>query len=372
MLLQGINPQGIPERATSLPSEFYTSPELYKLERERIFGKSWYCVGLIHQLPNPGSYFTTDIAEYPILVLRNKQGTLRGFFNICSHRAAPLVLGSGQTHLLTCMYHAWCFDLEGNLKGVPDMQDAQEFDWKAHALTPIQVDTWGPFIFVNHDLQAEPLMSYLGDLPQRFQCYKLDELALGYKAEYWVDANWKLFVETNAENYHEATLHPTLAPYYKDIQLEAKKNYIYQWSPGKEVVYLNEAEREATRPEVTISGLTQDQKTNRLVTLFPNFDLSCTPHLISASIVDPQGVDKTRTELFWLVPNTEEALSPENLSPMIAAREQIHKEDLQILPDLQKRHVSGYYRPGRICPTREAGLLLFQDLVIRSLKQNQA
>ncbi len=370
-LLPTIQQQQNPNTAFSLPSSFYTDPEIYNLEKQKIFGKSWYCVGLTHQLPKPGAYFTVDIAECPIVLLRDKQGTLRAFFNICSHRAGPIARGSGQANLLTCLYHAWCFDLEGNLKGAPEMKEAEAFDWSAHALTPLLVSTWGCFIFVNHDLHAEPLATYLGDMPERFQNYLQDQdLALAHRAEYWVDANWKLFVETNMENYHEPTLHPSLAPYYKEIETEAKGNYTYQWCPEKDVAFLNKTEREDEHPDTIFPGLSPaEMSATRLVTFFPNFDLGCSPGSISAVIVDPQAVDRTRIELFWLVPNTEAALSSDNLSPMIVARDQVHREDLQILPDLQKRHASGHYRPGRICPTREVGLLLFQNLVIQSLNE---
>jgi choline monooxygenase len=253
---------------------------------------------------------------------------------------------------------------------MPDMQDAEAFDWEEHALKPVLVETWGPFIFVNHDLQAASLLSYLGDMPEQFQGYRFNELAIGHRAEYWVDANWKLFVETNVENYHEATLHPTPAPYYKDIELEVRGNYVYQWVPNRNLFFLNTTERQEsqTSSERTIADVSvQEMISNRLATLFPNVDLSCTPNLATFTVVDPQGVDRTRTEIFWLVPNTEAALAPENMEQMIIPREQIHHEDLKILPFLQKSHASGHYRPGRICPTREAGLHAFQNLVKQAI-----
>ena len=90
--LQAWKPQSLQSEATTFPAEMYTSPRIYQLELERIFGKSWYYVGHISQLQGPGSYFTVDIAEQPLVILQNKAGELRGFFNVCTHRAGPIAL----------------------------------------------------------------------------------------------------------------------------------------------------------------------------------------------------------------------------------------------------------------------------------------
>ena len=84
-------------------------------------------------MEGPGSYFTVDIAEQPLVILLNKAGELRGFFNVCTHRAGPVALGSGKCNRLTCLYHAWSFDLEGNLRGIPDMETAENFDLVSHS-----------------------------------------------------------------------------------------------------------------------------------------------------------------------------------------------------------------------------------------------
>ncbi len=112
-------PQSLSSEATTFPAEMYTSEEIYRLEQRLIFGETWYYVGHISQLQGAGSYFTVEIAQQPLVILKNQAGELRGFFNVCSHRAAPVAVGSGKSHCLTCLYHAWSFDLEGNLKGIP-------------------------------------------------------------------------------------------------------------------------------------------------------------------------------------------------------------------------------------------------------------
>jgi choline monooxygenase len=178
-LLKTWRTRSLSTEAVTLPAAVYFSPEIYRLEQQKVFGKYWYYVGHLSQLGEPGSYLTVEIAEQPLVILRNKTGELRGFYNICPHRAGPLVLGEGQCHKLTCLYHAWSFDLEGNLRGVPDMEAAENFDMAAHGLKALQVDTWGAFVFVNLDPHAPPLATQLGELPGLFHRYRLSRWGQG-------------------------------------------------------------------------------------------------------------------------------------------------------------------------------------------------
>ena len=118
-ILRRWQPQALKNEATTFPAEMYTSQEVYQLEKTRVFGKSWYYVGHISQLHGPGSYFTVEIAEQPLVIVQTKTGEMRAFFNVCTHRAGPVALGSGKCQRLTCLYHAWSFNLEGKLRGIP-------------------------------------------------------------------------------------------------------------------------------------------------------------------------------------------------------------------------------------------------------------
>lgn len=206
--LQSWRSRSLTNEAVTLPAEMYYSPEIYRLEQQQVFGKYWYYVGHISQLDGPGSYFTVEIAEQPLVILQNKAGELRAFYNICSHRAGPIAVDSGKCQRLTCVYHAWSFDLEGKLRGMPDMENAVDFDLEDHALKAVKVDTWGPFIFVNLDPNSESLLTQLGELPELFKRYRLSEWKRAHSIDYWTDTNWKLYVENNTESYHEPSVHP--------------------------------------------------------------------------------------------------------------------------------------------------------------------
>ncbi len=365
MRRQAWQPGSLQAEAVALPAEMYTSAEIYRREQAQIFGKFWCYVGHASQLDGPGSYFTVEVAEQPLVILQDRQGQLRAFFNVCTHRAGPLAIGSGKCNRLTCLYHAWSFDLAGNLRGVPDMEAAENFDLAAHALQPLQVDTWGPFIFVNLEQNCQPLHQQLGELPELFKRYQFSNWARVHSIDYWVDINWKLYVENNAESYHEPIVHPSLAKYYQRIQVEARHYYYLQRSP----ISLDDNQA-LTRddPELYAPGLSQEEmEWASIMSFFPNFAWILTPACAIIYLIDPQGVQKTRVRWDWLVPNTEAAKSPANLEPLIAVFDHIQQEDLRILPEVQKRIRSLGYTQGRLSPTREVGTHLFQNFVMQAI-----
>lgn len=359
-------PQSLQAEAVTLPAEVYFSPKIYQLEQEKIFGKYWYYVGHISQLDTPGSYFTVEIAEQPLVILSDRSGDLKAFYNICTHRAGPVALGSGHCQRLTCLYHAWSFDLDGNLRGIPDMDTAEGFDLAAHALKPVKVDTWGPFIFVNLDRHSETLQAQLGELPELFQRYRLEDWVRVHSIDYWTETNWKLYVENNTESYHEPSVHPILAKYYQNVKVEARHYYYLQYTPfagGDDLP-------SSLDPHLYAPGLNESEMAGvSTMSFFPNFAWIISPTCAIIYLIDPQGPLKTRVRWDWLVPNTEAARSAENLEPLIQFFDGIQQEDLKLLPEVQKRIQSMGYQPGRLSPTREIGTHLFQELIMKAITQ---
>jgi choline monooxygenase len=356
--------RSLQREATALPAEVYYSPEIYRLEQEQIFGKYWYYVGHVSQLEGANSYFTVDIAEQPLVILRNKEGELRAFYNICTHRAGPVAIGSGQCNRLTCLYHAWSFDLEGNLRGIPDMEMAEGFDVADHALTSVQVDIWESFIFVNLDRNCEPLQVQLGELPEMFKRYRLSDWRRVHSIDYWTDTNWKLYVENNTESYHEPSVHPILAKYYQSVEAEARHHYYLQYTPfvGNDDLPIS------LDPDLYIHGLNDREMAGvSTMSFFPNFAWIISPTCAIIYLIDPQGPKRTRIRWDWLVPDTEAATSAENLEPLIEFFDNIQKEDLDLLPAVQMRIQSMGYKQGRLSPTREVGTHLFQELIMSAI-----
>jgi phenylpropionate dioxygenase-like ring-hydroxylating dioxygenase large terminal subunit len=357
-------PRSLQHEAVTLPAEMYCSSEIYQREQAQIFGKYWYYVGHVDQLDGEGSYFTVEIAEQPLVILRDRQNQLRAFFNICTHRAGPVAMGSGKCNRLTCLYHAWSFDLDGELRGIPDMETAENFDVSAHALKSVKVDVWGCFIFVNLDPDSGTLSEQMGELPEIFKRYQFENWARVHSIDYWTDTNWKLYVENNTESYHEPSVHPVLAKYYQSIKAEARNHYYLQYTP----FFGNDELPTSLNSALYAPGLNDHEMAGvSTMSFFPNFAWITAPTYAIIYLIDPQGPLKTRVRWDWLVPNTEAARSPENLDPLITFFDDIQLEDLKLLPEIQKRTQSMGYLQGRLSPTREVGTHLFQELIMKAI-----
>src|SRR5271155_1093394 len=152
-------------RAWTLPSHLYTELDTFAAEKERIFSRSWQVVGHRDQVANAGDYFTTELVGEPLLIVRDSGGTLRGFYNVCRHRAGPPAEGCGSRKLFRCAYHGWTYGLDGSLLSATEIEGVEGFRPEDFALAPVRVEEWFNFIFVNLDRDARPLRESLGELP---------------------------------------------------------------------------------------------------------------------------------------------------------------------------------------------------------------
>src|SRR5262245_4999857 len=114
--------------AETLPAWCYTSPDFYRREVERIFLKVWNFVGSVNQIPDPGVYSTLTFVGVPLIILRDREGVIRALANSCRHRGSELLEGKGNCKLIVCPYHSWTYDLDGSLRGAPEMEQTHGFD----------------------------------------------------------------------------------------------------------------------------------------------------------------------------------------------------------------------------------------------------
>ena len=134
---------------------------------------------------------------------------MRGFVNVCRHRGSLVCEGEGRRETLQCPYHAWTYALDGSLRAAPRSDREPGFDKAELGLLPVGVGTWGPFVFVNPDVDAAPLAETLGDLPERLAAVvDVDALVFHHRSEPALDANWKVCAENYLECYHCAVAHP--------------------------------------------------------------------------------------------------------------------------------------------------------------------
>lgn len=151
--------------ASGLPQHYYSDPNILQQELQHVWGKTWQLVGRVEDLSKPGDYLTCLLGQEPILVVRTPKGNLRAMHNICQHRGAQMLTGRGKCKFLRCPYHAWTYDLDGNLLGVSQQHLFPTLDKSTMRLCDARVDTWGGFIFVNPHSVGETLKEYLADFP---------------------------------------------------------------------------------------------------------------------------------------------------------------------------------------------------------------
>ena len=201
----------------ALPASWYTSQEMYELERRAIFSRKWMLITHKLRLKQPGEYLRYDIAGFQFVLCKDREGNINGFHNVCRHRAFPLVTEEeGQAKIFACLYHGWSYGLDGKLAKAPAYQDLSHFDKSKNGLLPIHahIDQNG-FIWVNLDGKAQPEIAWSDDfegidkLP-RYDKVNWDDFEFDHTWEMDGGCNWKIVADNYNECYHCKTAHPDI------------------------------------------------------------------------------------------------------------------------------------------------------------------
>lgn len=196
-------------KARHAPGLVYTSPSILEQEIDKFFMKDWLCVGREEEFARPGDFRTMRIAGEPLLLVRNRDGRLKAFANVCRHRGVEVAVGEGNVKEFRCPYHAWLYDLDGRLIAASYREGVEGFDFETCALSPVRLDTWAGWIFVTFDPNALDLGAYLDEDQVRELTGFLhqDELRLSDRYALELDCNWKLVLENLMDMYHTGVIH---------------------------------------------------------------------------------------------------------------------------------------------------------------------
>jgi len=199
---QGWDPD--PSRSLSLHADAYTRPEWFEADQREIIGRSWQWLCHGEKLRAPGAYVADDIAGQPIVAVRGADGALRAFYNVCKHRAHLLLEGDGATSNIACPYHAWTYDLGGQLTSARHTKNLIDFDPSTICLDQVLVEEFGCFVWVNLDADASPLAAQSGDLGAEIEHWAPDvaDLTFAHRLTYEIRSNWKNVVDNFLECYH--------------------------------------------------------------------------------------------------------------------------------------------------------------------------
>jgi phenylpropionate dioxygenase-like ring-hydroxylating dioxygenase large terminal subunit len=199
-----------------LPRERYFSREYHDLEVEKMWRRVWQMACREDEIPGTGDTLVYEIAEDSIVLVRNEDGSIKGFINACLHRGTELCVGRAHVSSLRCPFHGWSWRLDGTLKNIPCEWDFAHVDKDHFNLPPVQVDCWDGWVFINMDLDAGPLDEYLENLPEHFAAFPLKDKAKVAHVVGIVECNWKVAIEAFIESYHVQSTHPQLTPIFAD------------------------------------------------------------------------------------------------------------------------------------------------------------
>src|SRR5256712_227096 len=199
--------------ARTLPGRYYTSPEIFAEEVERIFARRWVCVGRAAELSEPGDYFLADVAGESLIMLRDQGGTLRAHYNVCRHRGTRLCeeRRGRLSETIQCPYHAWTYTLDGQLIGAPHMSEVEGFHKRDYPLHAPALAEWEGFLVINLAPDPEPFAQAFAPLIGRFARFNIANLRSARRIDYDVRANWKLIFQNYSECLHCPVIHPELA-----------------------------------------------------------------------------------------------------------------------------------------------------------------
>jgi len=343
----------------TLPWDWYVDGAVLRLEQERIFRRFWQYAGLVDRVSQPGSFAATRAGDVPIVLVRDEDGALRAFLNVCRHRGSLVCEGSGVRKTLQCPYHAWTYGLDGRLVNAPRLARETFADAGELGLVQLRLETWGPFAFVNPDADAVPLSDFLGDIPERVAASGVDVDALRFleRAESDCAANWKVCAENYLECYHCPTAHAGFSAVV-DVSPESYLLEADGWRMSQ-VGPVRSEPRGAYRPVGEVER-------GQFHLVFPNTVVNVMPGQPNLSIgpIVPLSAERTERTLDYLV---AEDADETWVAEMLAFDAQVGAEDLALVERVQAGIRSGLLESGRLLPASERLVAHFQELVLDAL-----
>lgn len=202
-------------RGHTIPGNRYTSKEFFEQEWEGMWTKVWLLLGREAQLPNPGDWQMEPVGREEVLMVRQKDGGIKAFFNVCQHRGNPLV-SETRGHVrsrFVCKYHSWAFTPDGELNFAPDKDDFPEGNPCGKVrLVELACETFAGFIWVNMDPDAQPLKSFLGPIWDEWEAREVHTWKRTMANTMWLPCNWKVVLDNFNESYHVPTVHMGATP----------------------------------------------------------------------------------------------------------------------------------------------------------------
>ncbi|MGH3191429.1 MAG: aromatic ring-hydroxylating oxygenase subunit alpha [Streptosporangiaceae bacterium] len=347
----------------SLPGPCFTAVPEFAREREAVLFADWFCVGREECLTGPGDYLTADVAGESILVVRDAEGSLAGFYNLCRHRGSRLVPVAGSQPdgdgarsgcvgtAIRCPYHAWTYDLDGSLRSAPFLPDLRRYRDRL-ALHPVAVTTWGGFVFARLDPGGGTLAGQLNGADGRLAAYPLAELRSARRLVYLVAANWKVICENYNECYHCGPVHPELCdliPAFRRGGGDLDWDVGIAHRDGTYTFTLTGTTRRAPFPGLGESDITR----HRGELILPNLMLSLSADHVAAFTLWPHDAGHTTVLCDFLFHPAEIARDDFDPSDAVEFWDLVNRQDWSICEQVQDGMSSRMFTVGYLAPMEQ-------------------
>jgi len=361
------------EAARALPPAAYVDADFFALERKLVFHRNWIGIAFGHDIPAPGDAMPVDAAGVPLIILRDRDGEIHAFHNVCRHRGSAILSGpvKGQP-TLRCPYHGWAYGLDGRLRATP-LWDGQRvaaqgaLDRGSLGLATVRCGVWADVVFVDLSGTAPPLAEFVRPLAARWAPYCTEDTRLAHHAAGEIAANWKLAIEGALENYHEAFVHPSLP-----ARIDAAGNKTFTDTAEDALFgfcWAGETALRSQAPLIPLHDGAEAERTDYLSFLFPNTQLNLYGSVVIAVIWTPLAPDRTALRSsFYLVAEAAEG------AQFAAAREamaeywrQLREEDRRVIEAMQRGRNSPAAGDFRLSPFWEHSVHHFQNKLVAAM-----
>jgi Rieske 2Fe-2S family protein len=356
-----------PSMQTTLPSSWYLEEEVFSLEREHIFFREWLCVGKHDDLVSAGDSRVLDIQGESIILLRNTEGAFKAFYNVCRHCGARLCATADSEHSLLkggvtrkfiiCPYHAWSYNLDGQLVRAPHIPEDTDFNAQDIQLHPVGVACWGGFVFIHMSPhKSKPFSEHVSHVSERFHRYGMQDLQVACSLQYEVAANWKVICENYNECYHCGPVHPELCrlvPSFRD-----KGSAGLDWDNGiphrEGATTFTTSGTSKRRPFPGLNELEQTRHFGELI--YPNMFISLSSDHIAVFILQPEGPARTTVECHFLFETYETQKPDFDPSDAVDFWDLVNRQDWEVCERVQQGISSRVHESGFCAPMEDLTL----------------
>ncbi len=332
---------GDAEQSFTIPARYYLDADILEQEKEAIFYRNWWYSGHQSQLTEPGCYLTMQVCEQNIIVIRDKSGELKAYYNVCQHRGHELLFGNGKVRTITCPYHAWSYDFDGDLKAARNTEKMVNFDKCQFSLKPVQVEVFCGLVFVNLDPEAIPLQIQAAGLETEIRefCPRVDEVIFAQRDDYAVASNWKVMVDNFLECYHCHPAHQDFVNMVDMSSYRSKVNGIYSSHISNMVATTESSAYHFEKGEVDFGYAGWFLWPNLTIWIYPG-----EPNISTLQMI-PNGAGQTIEHQDWYLPNPEP--TRQQRDAMDYQRDVLQPEDVRLCESVTRGLQSKGYNQGR-------------------------